>query len=855
VPFSEQFWEYQMGESLLHGIQSASERSVSSSMPLTSRLSILLTRHGQKSREETRRWWWTWFERLQFLGVFALGGLLGSLPGAAASVICMFFAPRLIDATPTLFSMPASTLGALIIAGLLVTRARKPTFWNSLLLGASIGICLLTRSPLVLFPPFFAAAECLMSRHASFRILLARILPILIVPYLFMVPWAKMNWTLHHEFIPFEQARMENKIAQAALGFVRPNVVNWKSHSATEPKSPAAKDVLAWAAMEILRHPIRYLLACLSRFRLILSLSAILSLCALLAVVVNWRDRAMNALALLAFYLLLVHGLVSMELLFTQPLWPLLAVLASQLFPFFMGAPPPDGASRAGRFSSYFFILCLGATAFLSAQALGWVVSYDRLAQIREPKSDMALEAALANSPGDAWLLTERGRRRMAQRDLAGASRDFEKALSLQPTPEREWALAWAMSRRGHSDQLFQIQVTPDFVYPLRVPFSKAVAHLREGRTSKAREQIRSAIDMVSPQMSRCMSDLGRYQATKTTLACGLPSFINLLQEVLVPISSAERLRFFRTLLAVIPDEGPFAASDVVLLLAQLSRKLKDPVSGLALLQMATVRHPKDIRLQLAQSRFASEALQLELARRSLARAQQLQKSQGVATKDIERSMEEIFGRFSYATVAPVSPPPPINKIAPIPIPFHETPEKILARLISATNRDPNDIKSWLDVADAALAAGQPNLARKARIRGSELARKAKLNIAPPQRLILAAQFQRLGDYSKAIEILDNLDRQYPGNVEIVYSRGVCHYLKGSKPLAIQDFVRAIEIDAGYLQAYLSLAAVYGEQRRYREALALYDRGIKSLASDEVSWLRLRADQKELLSFMARSRK
>lgn len=199
----------ELGEGLLHGIPLDPDwrdevgvpgDNVSRNMPLSSlwRAAIHHTPASVRNR---------WPEVVVFgQAAFLTGGAcLAAGPLAAAAVIPL---ARLYGlAAPSYVQLEYSgyVVLVLLVACLMIWRARRPDPARAALLGLGIGISLLYRSVLAFLPPVLAGLEFLGRPKTSER---SRSWPILLLlPYAPLVPWIVMNWRLFGRFVPFENGR------------------------------------------------------------------------------------------------------------------------------------------------------------------------------------------------------------------------------------------------------------------------------------------------------------------------------------------------------------------------------------------------------------------------------------------------------------------------------------------------------------------------------------------------------------------------------------------------------------------------------------------------------------------------
>jgi tetratricopeptide (TPR) repeat protein len=322
----------------------------------------------------------------------------------------------------------------LLVAGLAAWRARAPSPRRSVLFGLGVGASLLYRSTLVFFPPILVVFERFLAPKDSKK---RGHLALLLVPYLFLLPWIAMNRAVHHRFIPLENGEASAGVVEGALGMTMKDELGWKAPLGGRP-------VFAWAAATMRDNPVRYARGFLARLAYAAGLQPLLFL---LAVAGVWRHRRrpeIAALAALSVYWLLAHCAMAVLPDYFDALWPVLAVLsAAAFFPLGGGAQKPDLAGGVLKLS-------LGAALALSVFTLGAVVSRARSAGAPQAPWREQLDAALLRSPDDPWLLFERGARLLRSGRLDEALADLDRSIALRPDhADRRLVWSWAKLLAG----------------------------------------------------------------------------------------------------------------------------------------------------------------------------------------------------------------------------------------------------------------------------------------------------------------------------------------------------------------------------------------------------------------------
>ncbi|MBI5884051.1 MAG: tetratricopeptide repeat protein [Elusimicrobia bacterium] len=393
----------------------------------------------------------------------------------------------------------------LLAAGLMVWRSRVPSWGASLVLSLAVGTSLLFRSPLVFFPPLLALEEWLRTKkktsvekgltpywkHAAI---------LCVAPYLFLLPWARMNWVQRRQVILLEGGQASTNVVAGALGLTQTIEGDWSKlvDPGVDSGDPGA--VMAWAAQEVGRHPLRYLESYARRIHLCLSRFPLLWFLAL----VSWwrfRDRpGPRQTGLLAAYFVLLHCAMAVDLRYLTPVWPLLAVLAACLaeLPWRTSITPGRAGSgnRPAVLSGLSVLLAglflvLGLAAYTSAKV--WAMAEAPAL----PWSEEAWAKALAARPRSAWLLAERAGQKLKQGDAESAVPDLEEAGSLRPD-RVDYALDLAWARGLRSKGGFPLDWSlPSTVVDYRVKMAfhlyRGHAFSLQGRREAAQDEIARA--------------------------------------------------------------------------------------------------------------------------------------------------------------------------------------------------------------------------------------------------------------------------------------------------------------------------------------------------------------------------
>ena len=769
--------EVDCGEMLLHGRPSL-DFDVSYSMPLSAIASAFLFGHAGL---EASRWLWAGSFAALYALTFALGLLLGGwLAGAAALALLIPFAGE--------FGwLPINSLYAiavLLVAGLLVRRARAPTAGNGVLLGLALGVSLLHRSPLLFFPLALAAHDALSGGAPRERLKAA--LPVLVIPLLFLLPWIAMNWALHGEFVPIERGRIDGLLMNS-IAFVKHESGDAKAH--VDGGVLGLGGALAAWAREALRAPWAYLSSCLGRLAFIAAPHPALCLAAAAALALGRRRAEFRALGLLVVYFIAIHGALSISEAYLIPLWPLLAALAAGGLPTLLGSVPKT-ETRAQALASRAFVGGAAVTLAAGLFALGAAAAFPRRA---------ATAAAAAGGARDAWLLLEDGRRALLRGEVGAAREAISRAAALRPEERlAKFYLAWAEALDGRpgsllafAPALFHVSAVPRRA----LPFLKAAVHLRARSGARARAEIEAGLALSGGQ-------------TGATSLSRLP-LIDLLSEFLRPMPDGERERLLRAIAAA---AGPGRVSDVRLELARLAagrgdraqaaadlaanespgskdalgavalhRKLKNPSRAAALLDELIRLSPADARLRVERAEVAAELGKRGEALKSLARAEALQPE----AKELRRRVAALFRELGE-------------------------PGRAAAFLEASARRRPGEAEAWIARAELAAQTGDREAAARA------LDRARALRPDGEELLRVALAYVELKNIPRAFELLEPMPASLSGDARAWLARAELSAELGRRSEQLEALARVetLALDAGQRRRAAVLHRALGDPVR-----------------------------------------
>ncbi|HBL17738.1 MAG: hypothetical protein A2X36_17145 [Elusimicrobia bacterium GWA2_69_24] len=850
-------------EAFFHGMP---DPGISLAMPLSAVLEALAGAHAPPL---LRRYGPRLVMAASLILVYCLGRLLfGGLCGVLALLVCAVLGLIwFVDSQEHV----AYVLLLLLTAVFAAWRGRAPSPLRSAGLGLAIGVSLLVRSPLALYPLVLSLYDWLAWRGRPARERWANLLPLWILPALLLSPWVHMNRVVHREFIPLEKGRAELGLAAGALGVVPGMDVDRLRDGL---QLPPGSGIVSWAAGEVVRHPGRFVAACAARTGLAMSEHWVL-LFLFLAAAWLFRGREdVRQTALLAAYFVAVHVPVGFVGRYLAPVWPIMAVLGTGLVSRLWDSPSRPAEARA---SVAFAALLLAAAAGLGlyADALAW--SYP----LRLDGSMRGLSAALKRHPEDPWLWSERGRRLMGLGLPSDAEAAFARALSLDPGPERKRDHAWALIAGGHERaaepgqdlllealRLLSLGREDDAALVFnRARSLSAAASCHVGLMRTERE--------AALRQRFCSEDGGASEAL-WGLSAGLPfgrraAVLERLGRV--PGVDAEvRLRAARFL----AETGKTRAAAAILETLSRDAVRKDEARAW-LARVLSMEGRGEAALRLLRENGAVLPFRFWAAFSAAARGQgqkavalaALDRSGGINADPESRVLPLLYAGLGAKPQAAELLARSLLDGPEAAAPWLWIETAAAARLLgdSAAERtaleragprpwnaadlepmlaffqsigDPGGALPGLDIlaekypsADgwAALASAAANAGKASRAREAAAAGLA-LGPSPELKLRFALLLQRAGDCRSAVAALGSLT-EVPGTAAAALrARGICRHLAGAAADAVADLRLAVAAAPEELSSYLTLAAIHESRRRYGEALAVYDAGLALEPSD-----------------------
>ncbi|MDE1976206.1 MAG: hypothetical protein KGI84_02970 [Elusimicrobia bacterium] len=489
------------GESLIYAVP----EEYRDQMPLDSVSAAVFFSHWGFSMRQ-----WVLAITLAMCALLAAAGLLleSALGPLAAAAALLFFYQSNIDLT-TLFSQGGYAFCLLLVCVFLIYRAQRPGAVRTWLLALALGAALLFRSVLFLFPLLLAAREFFSSGRNK-KAWLRDSAVLVLVPFLFLIPWIRYGWKVHRDISLFEANQVQSNIIAGTLGMTQGIEGDWslllKNPSATI-RRPLG--IYRWAALEIALHPVRYLRGYGRRLAFVYRVHPWLFLAAFLPLWWRRRRKDVADAALLAAYFLAIYCAMAVQTAYFIPFWPLLCLLAGSSLAAAARAlgrfPAAKETRLARRWAQWFslavlaLVLCACAYCEKIVWAAGTWTGTWKGVETTGPRA----EIALASEPDSSWLHFESGQTFLAAGRLTAARDQFESAerLDLSCRMCRLYA-AWTEAVSGRSSPLFFLPPPPPSVFrpPPPIPVSqpalsvmRADIYLRRGDRFSAERALNDA--------------------------------------------------------------------------------------------------------------------------------------------------------------------------------------------------------------------------------------------------------------------------------------------------------------------------------------------------------------------------
>lgn len=794
------------GMSLYLGVLSP---SVSSFMPLLS-LPVALAHLGLSGAQQL---WAVGALKFCSLLVVRRAALRASGPAAANAALVLLLGAELfasreggLDPEQALLSF----LAALFIYFL--TRAEKMFTRDYALAGLGLGLTLLIRSTLLALPFALAAVFAALAERRD-RALYKNLAVFVLCSYVLLVPWTRLNYAVHGEFIPFEKDRSGYNIVTGVKGTMAGMEGDWRRLAGLGPRD----SVYRWAIAEIAGDPAGYIFSTVRRTGYILLFHPFLLLAALLACA-RVRSRALPLFLAVALYFIFMHSLISVV---PRYLYPLRFLLAAPAAAFFFHRP----AAAAGRREIF------PAALFGAALAFALIVEVFVLAY---PQRSAAGATPDTGSPGARdWLLRRKIYAGLKSAGDAEKLSLIEEYLSIPGHKDRDLDYIHRVVNAGPGEEL----PAPPGLNPALF-WVKALKELDREDYAAAREtkkgllnayrstvllrDLPSEREMDAESREKRAPGRGGDAAARRELAVEAELYSShegMLQKYLYDslfyMPSSRRcallLRADREL-GVRLDEKALGFTgrqgDIPGLLACVAAsKLRPGDFSGAGFPLSAVFGVMDAALREGDLKFIGELLRADNAP--------------------EAEMTSLFAAAAEKAGTAELPGLLLAPAGPV--------RESLFRYFLAGGAVAQDKRGALfKEARAALAKKSDLLYIAARRLGEKGKKEESKKIftqlsekgyfdTPEKRRELFFLLQQGGDYAAALAVADRLLREKP-SAEGYNDRGVLLRLMGRSGAAVKDFERAAALDPGLAEAGLNLASLYKMGGREKEACALLRR-------------------------------
>jgi 4-amino-4-deoxy-L-arabinose transferase-like glycosyltransferase len=561
----------------------------------------------------------------------ALGAVLaGSAAGAAAAGLALAVLVRL-PASPGFLKMAFYTPLALLAAGALVLRARRPGPRADLAAGVAVGAGLLYRSTLAFLLPLVVVLEFVLVHRCSARRAWKSAALLLLPSVLLLLPWARMNANLHGYWTPFERGASDMLVVGGALGLVDTTAEGDVRRLDPSLDNDRPGTASLWAARRVLAQPIPFLKAVAARLAYVAGLRPWLLALALFGFWRARRDEAARTLGLVVLYFIGLHCLLSTLEYYYEPLWPLLATACAAAAWAGRREPPlwASGSVAAG---------VLGALV-CAAAAEAAILRYTALAPAT---SIEALARALAAAPDDPFLLLESARVSIGRGQAQRAKEALERAeLRLPGLPRLAVESARARQRLGEHGALWRgLPEAPPYAFDddvsVRLGLYRALEAAREGDLALARRALARARAAWSAQQRMTVARDASEREMEARLKRDSDESLAM---AAAGVFDREEVRDWAALLAsVAAQDSPELARGLALMLQDAG----DPASACAVLEDLVRRRPRDARLWSDLGAASFRAGRRARAAQALRRAVSLAPDSSEIARSLEAAIKEL---------------------------------------------------------------------------------------------------------------------------------------------------------------------------------------------------------------------
>jgi len=331
--------------------------------------------------------------------VFAAGRLAAGYWAGTGALAAL----ALLENSPAGYNMEQAFYGFFLLLALclLLERRRADSAWAAVRAGLAVGMSLLVRVPLFLFPLFYPLAELAAVKKFS-RALAVRAALLAAAAYALLLPWSYLNHSLTGEFSLANKAAAATNIITGALGAVYTMEGDARELAGLGPED----DALSFFFRTVLSAPADYALSLARRLYHIFFFYPLLFGAFAAALLFN-RDRSLLPPLALPAYFMAVHAPFSVEPRYFYPMVYVMPPLVAAVLAGRLRLSGSDGA-RPGPGLKTAFAAALCAAAFAEALVLAYPSraadgALDRTAASLGVPGDLALGRLRCDLLRDRW--------------------------------------------------------------------------------------------------------------------------------------------------------------------------------------------------------------------------------------------------------------------------------------------------------------------------------------------------------------------------------------------------------------------------------------------------------------------
>jgi tetratricopeptide (TPR) repeat protein len=350
--------------------------------------------------------------------VFSLAeSLFSPIPAfvSGLAAICLCRSPY-CDLEQLVYSFTILTLAGLLVRDFGSRRNKD------IAVGLAAGATVLVKSVLVPFPAAYLLFT--LGKDDSWRVILRRAALLFSGIILVAAIWGAVIHADSGAFTFLDQSRASSNIITGALGLTGTAEGDYRALAGITQRDSAS----AWAATEIIMHPLRYAVGVIRRIGFILMLHPLLLFLASGGFLYCRRRVAAAQPALLAAFFLLAHCIMTVEPRYLVPFWFLCAPFASGLVGLLLAQPDEK---IPGATAGWVTPICAISTGLLSIISLFLVLRFPCVA-----KTSDGYESVIKNNPGNDWLkaryasaLIDRGESASAVQIMSGMNSFTQETL------------------------------------------------------------------------------------------------------------------------------------------------------------------------------------------------------------------------------------------------------------------------------------------------------------------------------------------------------------------------------------------------------------------------------------------